>query len=84
MKGSIGGNLKFTKGWKIPSSAKENGVCPACGSSDAIKPKGVLKKRKGTFGEFLGCSRYPNCKYTKNLGNLNNMQYDTLKRTKTK
>ena len=33
--------------------------CPKCGAS--------LKKRTGTNGEFLGCSRYPRCKYTENI-----------------
>jgi len=32
--------------------------CPKCG-------KGVLMLRKGPHGEFLGCSEYPKCKYTK-------------------
>lgn len=31
-------------------------VCPQCG--------GTLMKRKGKFGEFLGCSNYPKCRYT--------------------
>jgi len=34
-------------------------VCPKCGQ--------VLKKRSGRFGEFLGCTGYPECKYTKNI-----------------
>ena len=33
--------------------------CPRCGS--------VMRKRSGRFGEFLGCSGYPECKYTENL-----------------
>ncbi len=37
---------------------KDLPVCPECG--------GELVKRKGRFGEFFGCSNYPNCKYTKN------------------
>jgi len=32
--------------------------CPKCG-------EGVLVVRKGPHGEFLGCSEYPKCKYTK-------------------
>lgn len=32
--------------------------CPKCGSE--------LKKRSGRFGEFWGCSNYPNCRYTQN------------------
>lgn len=32
--------------------------CPKCGD--------ILVKRKGKYGEFWGCSGYPECKYTKN------------------
>ena len=31
--------------------------CPKCGD--------ILVKRKGKYGEFWGCSGYPECKYTK-------------------
>lgn len=34
-------------------------ICPRCG-----KP---LVERKGEYGRFLGCSNYPNCKFTKSL-----------------
>jgi len=34
-----------------------SGVCPQCG--------GTLIKRKGKYGDFYGCSNYPNCMYTK-------------------
>ncbi len=33
--------------------------CPECGS--------VLVKRKGRYGEFIACSAYPKCKYTRNV-----------------
>lgn len=33
--------------------------CPKCSV-------GMLKKRKGKFGDFWGCSKYPNCHYTAN------------------
>jgi len=32
--------------------------CPECGSS--------LRERDGRFGRFIGCSRYPRCRYTRN------------------
>ncbi len=35
-------------------------MCPECGAE--------LVKRKGRFGEFISCSTFPKCKYTKNLG----------------
>lgn len=33
--------------------------CPRCGS--------VLVKRSGKYGPFIGCSSYPECKYTQNI-----------------
>lgn len=45
---------------KVETEAQENGtVCPRCGSP--------LIKRKGKYGEFLGCSSFPKCRYTKKL-----------------
>ena len=34
-------------------------ACPECGNE--------LVKRKGRFGEFIACSNFPKCKYTKNI-----------------
>lgn len=34
-------------------------VCPICGSP--------LVRRNGKYGPFLGCSRYPNCTFTRNI-----------------
>ena len=39
------------------SSYKETEVCPTCG--------GKLIIRKGEFGEFMGCSNYPKCRFIK-------------------
>ena len=41
---------------------EENGgkVCPECG-------KGELKVRRGKFGYFLGCERYPECKHIEKI-----------------
>lgn len=33
--------------------------CPKC--------HGVLVKRNGKYGEFLGCENFPNCRYTRNI-----------------
>lgn len=33
-------------------------TCPQC-------RKGKLRKRSGKFGEFIGCSNFPNCKYSR-------------------
>ena len=35
-----------------------NGICPRCGEK--------LIKKVGKYGEFLGCSNYPKCKFIKN------------------
>ncbi|MBI4012486.1 MAG: type I DNA topoisomerase [Candidatus Rokubacteria bacterium] len=36
-------------------------TCPQCG-------EGQLLERWGRFGRFLACERYPDCKYTRNVG----------------
>ena len=38
----------------------ENGLCPLCGGRSVI--------RNGRYGEFIGCSNYPNCRFTRNSG----------------
>ncbi|WP_300542442.1 type I DNA topoisomerase [Maricaulis sp.] len=44
---------------------KEDGsdprLCPSCG-------EGTLSLRLGKFGAFLGCSNYPDCKFTRQMG----------------
>jgi DNA topoisomerase-1 len=46
----------------------ENGVdprkCPLCGD-------GRLNLKLGRFGAFVGCSNYPNCKFTRQIGQKN-------------
>lgn len=39
--------------------AKAVKTCPKCGN--------IMKKRSGKFGEFLGCSGYPDCRFTMNI-----------------
>lgn len=39
-------------------AAKQIKKCPKCG--------GMMKLRNGKFGEFYGCSGYPDCRYTEN------------------
>jgi ssDNA-binding Zn-finger/Zn-ribbon topoisomerase 1 len=39
-------------------------VCPKCGEAEG----GVLVQRRGRFGPFMGCSRYPECDYIKKEG----------------
>ena len=45
----------------LPAAQKQNQFksCPKCGQP--------LVKRNGKFGEFWGCSGFPDCRYTKNI-----------------
>ncbi|WFP60565.1 MULTISPECIES: type I DNA topoisomerase [unclassified Mesorhizobium] len=49
--------------------AREDGsnprICPKCGS-------GNLSLKLGKFGAFVGCSNYPECSYTRQLGDAAN------------
>jgi DNA polymerase III epsilon subunit family exonuclease len=38
---------------------EEAEICPQCG--------GVLKHRSGKFGEFYGCTNFPQCRFTRNV-----------------
>jgi len=48
---------KEIKSQKVAIPTGEN--CPECGSE--------LLLRKGRYGEFIACSNFPKCKYTKNV-----------------
>lgn len=48
---------KIQKESIVPSS--EYGQCPRCGKN--------LVKRNGKHGEFIGCSGFPYCRFTKNM-----------------
>ena len=39
-------------------------ACPKCGEAEG----GVLVQRRGRFGPFIGCARYPDCDYIKKEG----------------
>src|ERR1043166_5494506 len=46
----------------VPSTAGEDPrKCPTCGA-------GRLSLKLGRFGAFVGCSNYPECRYTRQLG----------------
>ncbi|MBQ7410094.1 MAG: NERD domain-containing protein [Clostridia bacterium] len=47
-------NIKNTV--KENNDKEKNMICPKCG--------GNLVERKGKYGKFIGCSDFPNCKYT--------------------
>lgn len=59
---------------KQPSTAGE--VCPECGQS--------LRQRTGKNGSFLGCSGYPDCRYTRPLETANTIHRSSSKRRKTR
>ncbi len=48
-------------GEEPPPQAGTGEVCPECG-------EGTLVSKSGRFGPFVGCSRYPDCKYIKKDG----------------
>ena len=54
-------DFEMTDGKPVPveGNLTVEGTCPECGS-------GLVKKR-GRFGEFIACSRYPECRYTKKV-----------------
>lgn len=43
----------------IKNGERQLKLCPKCGR--------VMKKRNGKFGEFLGCSGYPDCRHTEKI-----------------
>ena len=43
----------------LPEKMKSIRKCPKCGN--------ILKRRNGKYGEFWGCSGYPECRYTENI-----------------
>ena len=43
----------------LQDKVKHMKKCPRCGN--------ILKRRNGKFGEFWGCSGYPDCRYTENI-----------------
>lgn len=46
--------------------------CPSC-------KKGRLIARKGKYGNFIGCSNFPNCKHTENVKNAKAEYKDAVK-----
>ncbi len=60
MKGSISEKVTHVKNIKEDIKKQEediaNNICPRCGSP--------LVKKKGKYGEFVGCSKYPHCRFT--------------------
>jgi len=48
-------NVQHIKNIRKTQSDLKKGICPICG--------GTLVQRKGPYGDFLGCSNYPKCKF---------------------
>ena len=48
---------EHNKNLAIKYKNSNDNICPKCGST--------LVLRTGRYGQFMGCSNYPNCKYTK-------------------
>ncbi|MFH1541525.1 MAG: type I DNA topoisomerase [bacterium] len=44
---------------KVKKETKTDEICPECGQPIVI--------RQGRFGDFMACSSYPKCKYTKDI-----------------
>lgn len=55
---------KYTKMgavWRHPSHKRRSRIkCPACDNGKVIL-------RRGTYGQFWGCSNYPRCDYTRKM-----------------
>ncbi len=51
-------HVKKIKEYKAENKSSLS-ICPRCNSE--------LKNRKGKNGDFIGCSSYPKCRYTKSL-----------------
>ena len=51
--------VKYIEMSKGEKEKIENEICPEC--------NGILVKRNGKHGFFLGCKNFPKCKYTKSL-----------------
>ena len=49
---------------EVPALPGVGEACPTCGAADG----GVLVAKRGRFGPFVGCNRYPACSYIKKDG----------------
>ncbi len=56
---AAGGGSNGTGASTTPPLRGVGQPCPTCGATEA----GVLVAKRGRFGPFVGCSRYPDCTY---------------------
>jgi hypothetical protein len=54
------GPVETTSNTNASANGEFQGACPQCG--------GELRERKGKFGAFIGCTNYPDCRYTREVG----------------
>lgn len=63
MDGSLVERVQHVKNIKenisVDKEKVRNNVCPKCG--------GQLVPKKGKYGAFIGCSNYPECRYTRKV-----------------
>ena len=52
-------NITFEGSFPTPHRENDHNTCPKCGSK--------LVVRKGKYGEFIGCTNYPKCKFTREI-----------------
>ena len=58
-KSNIISNAEHTENIKKMKDDMKNNICPRCGST--------LVARHGKNGDFMGCSGYPKCRFTKKI-----------------
>ena len=64
-------NPKKGYGFIAPDGEDKDRKCPTCDN-------GRLGLKVGKFGGFVGCSNYPDCKYTVQFSQLNDSKNGTL------
>ena len=52
-------NISINQYIREKNNLINQGICPRC--------RGKLVERNGKYGSFIGCSNYPNCKFTKDI-----------------
>ena len=52
-------DLKELNAHEFRGKEQEGDLCPEC-----LDGKLVLRENRNNFSQFLGCERYPDCKYT--------------------
>jgi ssDNA-binding Zn-finger/Zn-ribbon topoisomerase 1 len=61
---------------KSTYSIKEGDPCPVCKQKER---DGVMVKRHGRYGEFLGCSKFPQCSHVSRIKSDTPSNWDLIK-----